>query len=173
MAVMELAGGQDYRLARLRDMTVYISPLGPAATEKMAHSFARLTDDDPGHRTRIDVMGRELDVPKASGAVAWFEFTDLCAKPLGAADYIAIAENFHTVLVSDIPKLAAANHNEAFRFTTMIDAFYQHSVKLVCSAAAQPNQLYGSGDFSFEFERTVSRLMEMQSREYLEKFHRA
>jgi cell division protein ZapE len=167
LEVLMLGGHQDYRLARLRDITVYVSPLGAMAEEKLADAFARLTDDARGEPRILRTQGRDVIVPRWADGVGWFSFADLCAQPLGAADYIAIAEHCHTVIVSDIPRLTSERRNEAMRFITLIDSLYEHKVKLICSAAAIPQQLYTEGDGAFEFERTVSRLMEMQSRDYL------
>ena len=169
--VQELAGDQDYRLARLRDISVYVSPLGKMADEKLADAFARLTDQATGEKRVLKTQGRDVVVPRWAQGVGWFTFEELCARPLGAADYIAIAGHCHTVIVQDIPKLTAERRNEAMRFITLIDELYEHKVKLICSAAAIPQQLYTEGDGAFEFERTVSRLLEMQSHEYLEQHH--
>lgn len=171
LEVLMLGGDEDYRLARLRDISVYVSPLGKMADEKLADAFARLTDDAVGEPRTLRTQGRDVIVPRWAQGVGWFTFADLCSKPLGAADFIAIAEHCHTVIVSDIPRLTFERRNEAMRFVTLIDALYEHKVKLICSAAAMPNQLYTEGDGAFEFERTVSRLMEMQSRDYLAAKH--
>ncbi len=171
LEVLMLGGEEDYRLARLRDMTVYVSPLGEMAEEKLEEVFARLTDNAKGEQRVFRTQGRDVIVPRWAQGVGWFSFAELCAKPLGAADFIAIAEHCHTVMVSDIPRLTFDRRNEAMRFITLIDALYEHKVKLICSAAAMPAQLYTQGDGAFEFERTVSRLMEMQSRDYLALKH--
>ena len=104
---------------------------------------------------------------REAAGVAWFSFEELCARPLGARDYLTLAANFHTVLLEDIPELGPENRNEAARFVALIDALYEAKVKLVASAAAEPDSLYPTGDGSFEFERTASRLFEMRSTEYL------
>jgi cell division protein ZapE len=115
----------------------------------------------------LDVSGRALKVEREAAGVAWFSFEELCARPLGAADYLEIAERFHTVLLENIPRLSPSNREEAARFRTLIDALYEAKVKLVASAEAQPQDLYPAGDQSFEFERTASRLMELRSEAYL------
>jgi cell division protein ZapE len=171
LEVLMLAGAEDYRLARLRDISVYVSPLGKMADQKLADAFDRLTDGAAGAPRTFRTQGRDVVVSRWAEGVGWFSFAELCARPLGAADYIAIAEHCHTVIVSDIPKLSFERRNEAMRFVTLIDALYEHKVKLICSAAAMPSQLYTEGDGAFEFERTVSRLMEMQSRDYLAARH--
>jgi cell division protein ZapE len=103
--------------------------------------------------------------------VTRFRFAELCERPLGAADYIAIATHFHTLILAEIPQMSRAERNEARRFMTLIDALYEHKVNLICSAAAVPDALYAGGDGAFEFQRTASRLMEMQSRDYLARPH--
>ena len=107
-------------------------------------------------------------MPKAARGVAWFTFPDLCEQPLGAADYLALAERYHTLIVESLPVLTRDKHNEARRFMTLVDALYECRVNLVVSAAAEPGSLYRAGDGAFEFERTASRLMEMRSRDYIE-----
>ena len=167
MEVLSLESERDYRLDRMMGMQVYYTPLGSPARAAMDEAFAALTDGAQGHARRLEVKGRAVEVPCAAHGVARFSFADLCEKPLGAADYLKIAETFDTVLIDDIPQLGPARRNEAKRFVTLIDALYEARVKLVASAEAAPQALYPSGDGAFEFERTVSRLMEMQSAEYL------
>ena len=169
--VQVLAGDEDYRLARLRDISVYISPLGAMADEKIANAFEALTDGASGERRVLKTQGRDVMMPRWAQGVGWFTFEELCARPLGAADYIAISEHCHTVIVQDIPRLSFQRRNEAMRFITLIDELYEHKVKLICSAATIPQQLYIEGDGAFEFERTVSRLLEMQSKDYLAQHH--
>ncbi len=165
--VMELAGPHDFRLQQLMAAPVYYAPLGPAADEAMARAWKRLTGGAAPQRVRLDVGGRELIVEREAAGVARFTFDELCARPLGPADYLEIAERFHTVLLEDIPRLKPSMREEAARFRTLIDALYEAKVKLVASADAQPHELYPEGDQSFEFERTASRLMEMRSESYL------
>jgi cell division protein ZapE len=167
--VHELAGGRDYRLARLATHPVYYTPADAAAEAALEEEFLALTDDTPGERMSIAVKGRVLTIPRAAKRVAWFRFADLCGKPLGAVDYLAICERFHTIFVSGIPKMSAERHDEAKRFNTLVDTLYEAHANLVCSAAASPEQLYHAGEGAFEFARTVSRLMEMQSTEYIER----
>jgi cell division protein ZapE len=113
------------------------------------------------------VKGRKLEVSREAAGVAWFSFEELCARPLYSRDYLTIAANFHTVILRGIPKLDSDKRNEAARFVALIDALYEAKVKLVASAAAEPETLYPEGDGAFEFERTVSRLHEMRSTDYL------
>ncbi len=173
MAVVALDAERDYRLDRMAGMAVYHTPLDGHAGEKMDACFEMLTG---GHGTKprtLAVKGRALEVPLAVHDVARFDFLDLCARPLGAGDYLKIAATFRTVFIDRIPQLSKANRNEAKRFVTLIDALYEARVRLVVSAAVAPQQLYGEGDGAFEFQRTVSRLMEMQSAEYLDAHNNA
>ncbi|MBB3764327.1 cell division protein ZapE [Sphingomicrobium lutaoense] len=176
MKVIELDGPTDYRLDRMKGLDLWHVPNGPEATEKLSEAFFRLTDHEVRREEvpsmELDVgAGRSLHVPKALKGVAVFSFKRLCGQPRGAADYLAIAQNFHTVIIVGIPVMGPEMRNEAARFVTLIDALYEHRVKLLASADAEPSGLYPAGDGSFEFERTVSRLEEMQSRDYLEAGH--
>ena len=121
----------------------------------------------PPLAAKVHVKGRKVPVPASAAGIARFTFNDLCAKPLGSLDYLAIAAQFHTVMIDEIPELSPANRNEAARFVSLIDALYEARVNLVASAAAEPEQLYPEGDGSFEFRRTASRLHEMRSADYL------
>lgn len=165
--VLALAGPRDYRLERLMAAPVYYAPLGPAAAEAMEAAWRRLTLGAHAQAVTLDVGGRALRVEREAAGVARFSFEELCARPLGAADYLEIAERFHTVLLEDIPRLAPSMREEAARFRILIDALYEAKTKLVASADAEPHKLYPEGDQSFEFERTASRLMEMRSEGYL------
>lgn len=173
MAVMELASAEDYRLKQLKALQeVYIVAPPAEAQARLDEAFARLTQDAPPESMTLDVQGRALHVPASHGDVARFTFHDLCAKALGAADYEAIAQEFTTLLLDGIPTLSPEKRNEAKRFVTLVDTLYEHKVKLICSAAAEPDALYPEGDGSFEFARTASRLMEMQSESYLAASHK-
>ncbi len=165
--VVELAGPHDFRLKQLMAAPVYYAPLGPAADEAIEQAWKRLTAGAQPQAVMLDVGGRTLRVERAAAGVARFTFDDLCRRALGAADYLEIAERFHTVLLENIPQLTPAMREEAARFRTLIDALYEAKVKLVASADAPPAELYPAGDQSFEFERTASRLMEMRSEGYL------
>ncbi|MGE4322931.1 MAG: cell division protein ZapE [Sphingobium sp.] len=175
--VMTLDGPVDYRLDRLGDARLWHSPNGPVATAALSEAFFRLTDYPPGDRANVPSEelavqgGRTLHVPKSLKGVAVFSFKRLCAEARGAPDYLAIARRFHTVIIVGIPVLGPDNRNEAARFVTLIDALYEYKVKLLASADAEPAMLYRQGDGAFEFERTVSRLMEMQSDDYLALGH--
>ncbi|MBO6763579.1 cell division protein ZapE [Maricaulis sp.] len=165
--VMELDGGVDHRLRQLEAAPVYYCPLGADADHAMDMAWERLTSGATPQRCTLDVQGRELVVEREVAGVARFTFPELCARPLGAGDYLAIAGRFHTVLLDRVPKLSPDKRNEAKRFVTLIDALYEARTKLVMSADAEPDDLYPSGDGAFEFERTASRLMEMRTHEYL------
>lgn len=175
--VLALNGPVDYRLERLGGMPTWHTPLGDAATAQVREAFFRLTDyppEDAEHvpEAELDVGGgRTLHVPKSLKGVAVFSFKRLCAEARGAADYLAVARTYHTVILVGIPRLGPDNRNEAARFVTLIDALYEHKVKLLATADAPPEALYPTGDGRFEFERTISRLQEMQSVDYLALGH--
>lgn len=175
--VLALNGPVDYRLERLGGIDMWHTPLGEAATAQVREAFFRLTDyppEDSAHvpSAELDLGGgRKLVVPKSLKGVAVFSFKRLCAEARGASDYLAIARAYHTVIIVGIPRMGPENRNEAARFVTLIDALYESKVKLLGTAAAEPDDLYVSGDGSFEFERTASRLSEMQSAEYLALGH--
>lgn len=171
LEVLELGGDHDYRMGRLREFDLYLTPLGKWANEKLDEAFRALSGGSDGEPRVLRTQGRDVDVPRAAPGVAMAHFLDWCAKPMGAADFLCIADNFHTVIVADIPKMGPDSQDKAVRFVTMIDTFYEKKVKFICSAAGSPQSLYPTGDGSFEFERTVSRLMEMQSPEYLTLEH--
>ena len=175
--VMALDGPTDYRRDRLGQARTWLTPNGTEATREISETFFRLTDyppEDRAHVPAIDIDvggGRMLHVPKALKGVAVFSFKRLCAEARGAADYLAVARRFHSVIIVGIPVLGPQNRNEAARFVTLIDALYEYRVKLLASADAAPDALYPKGDGRFEFDRTVSRLLEMQSEDYLAEGH--
>jgi cell division protein ZapE len=175
--VLELNGPTDYRLDRIGGMKAWHTPLGPEATAQLRELFFRLTDyppDDAAHvpSAQLEVTGgRTLRVPKSLKGVAVFSFKRLCGEPRGAADYLAVAQTYHTVILVGIPRMGPEMRNEATRFVTLVDALYENKVKLFVSAAVEPEDLYTAGDGRLEFERTVSRLKEMQSAEYMAEGH--
>jgi len=179
MLVVEVNGSTDYRLDRLTGVEVWHVPNGPEATAALSRAFFQLTDYPVEDRAKVpsdelDVGGgRTLHVPKSLKGVAVFSFKRLCGEPRGAADYLAIARRYHTIIIVGIPVMGPAMRNEAARFVTLIDALYEHKVKLLAAADAEPSALYPAGDGSFEFKRTVSRLEEMRSAEYLAEGHGA
>ncbi|MEZ5947217.1 MAG: cell division protein ZapE [Hyphomonas sp.] len=165
--IYHLDSGNDYRLDRLTAAPVWYSPLGPASETALDAVWERLTFGAQAQHCVLTIKGRKLEVQREAAGVARFTFEELCARPLYSRDYLAIAANFHTVILSGIPLLGPENRNEAARFVALIDAFYEAKIKLVASAAAEPEALYPAGDGSFEFERTSSRLHEMRSEDYL------
>jgi cell division protein ZapE len=177
--VLSLNGPTDYRLDRIGGLATWHTPLGDAATEKVREAFFRLTDFAPEDAENVPSeelpVGetRKLHVPKSLKGVAVFSFKKLCAQARGAPDYLAVARAYHTVILVGIPRMGPDRRNEAARFVTLIDALYEHRVKLFATADAVPEALYEAGDGAFEFERTVSRLNEMQSDEYLALGHGA
>jgi cell division protein ZapE len=177
MLVVPVNGPTDYRLERLTGVEAWHVPNGPEATAALSRAFFQLTDYPVEDRAKvpsenIDVGGgRTLHVPKSLKGVAVFSFKRLCKEARGAADYLAIARRYHTVILVGIPVMGPEMRNEAARFVTLIDALYEHKVKLLAAADAEPEGLYPSGDGGFEFERTVSRLEEMRSAEYLAQGH--
>lgn len=176
LEIVPLDGPTDYRYARLKGIKTYYTPVNEETTVELSKAFFRLTDRSIEDRNKVPsgeliIQGRTLFVPKVARGVAVFSFKRLCANPLGSADYLAIARAYHTVIMVAIPEFSKEKHNEAKRFVTLIDALYEHGVKFLCSAAVSPLQLYAEGEGSFEFERTVSRLIEMQSQSYLARGH--
>jgi cell division protein ZapE len=177
LEVIPLNGATDYRLDRLAGIDTWHSPLGEAATARVREAFFRLTDYNPEDAANVPSAeldlggGRTLHVPKSLKGVAVFSFKRLCGENRGAADYLAIARAYHTVIVVGIPVMDRDNRDQALRFTKLIDALYENNVKLFAAAAAEPEALYPSGDGSFEFARTVSRLEEMRSAGYMAHGH--
>ena len=169
--VMELDGGIDYRLGRMSGIKVFHTPINDNSEAALTECFEIVRGDNKAKPSYILVKGRQIDLPLRAEGVVRAHFSDFCAQPLGPADFIAIAIQFHTLILDGIPLLGPENRNEAKRFVTLVDALYEHKVNLVCSAAAPPELLYTVGDGAFEFQRTVSRLMEMQSREYVSLPH--
>ena len=158
--VIHLGDGVDYRLGRMASRKTYL--VGKHASE-MNEIWNELTDHSAGESIAIDVLDRKLIVPKSAHSCARFSFAELCENPLGAPDYLALARNFRTIFIDDIPVIKASNRNEAKRFILMIDTLYDSKIKLVISAVAAPEKLYPVGPHKAEFARTVSRLNEMQS----------
>ena len=177
LKVVPLNGPTDYRLRRLGGMPTWYVPNGPEASKALSEAFFRLTDYPVEDRAKVpseDLQlggGRTLHVPKSLKGVAVFSFKRLCGEARGANDYLSVARHYHTVILVGIPRMGPENRNEAARFVTLIDALYEHKVKLLAAADAEPQDLYVAGDGAFEFERTASRLIEMQSAEYLAEGH--
>ncbi|HEX4761332.1 MAG TPA: cell division protein ZapE [Sphingomicrobium sp.] len=179
MLVVEVNGPTDYRLDRLEGVEVWHVPNGAEATADLSRAFFQLTDHPVEDRAKVpseelDVGGgRRIHVPKSLKGVAVFSFRKLLGEPRGAADYLAIARRYHTVILVGIPVMGPEMRNEASRFVTLIDALYEHKVKLLAAADAEPAGLYPAGDGSFEFQRTASRLEEMRGVDYLAEGHGA
>ncbi|SEN84408.1 cell division protein ZapE [Gemmobacter aquatilis] len=165
LLVQELESPNDYRQHRLQGAQVYFHPAGQSGAA-IGAIWSDLSGGTPGEVLRLPVNGREVEVPHFANGVARATFWDLCAKPLGAADYLAIAAAVRVLILEDVPQLSASNYNEAKRFVTLIDALYEAKVKLICSAADVPERLYVEGAGAFEFERTASRLREMQGAQW-------
>lgn len=164
---VEIAAARDYRLERLLAAPVYYWPLGPAADEALQAAWASLTLGAAPQSTELMVAGRVVPIARTAAGCTWLTFDELCGRPLGAADYLALADRFHTVILEGVPKMPPSMREEAARFRLLIDALYEAKTKFICSADAAPSALYPDGDMAFEFERTVSRLMEMRSETYL------
>jgi cell division protein ZapE len=175
--VVALNGPTDYRLERMAGVKTWHVPNGPEATAAVRQAFFQLTDYPPEDAVHVPTAeielggGRTLHVPKSLKGVAVFSFKRLCGEARGSSDYLAVARRYHSVFIVGIPKLGPESRNEAARFVTLIDALYEHKVKLIATADAEPAALYESGDGHFEFDRTVSRLIEMQSSDYLAEGH--
>jgi cell division protein ZapE len=167
--IVELEARTDYRLEKLKRAPVYYTPLGQKADAALDAAFLALTGHERGEPARIELLGRHLDAPQAIDGLARFDFDALCRRPLGAADYLKLAQRFHTIIVDRVPVIGASERNEAKRFIILIDALYDMRVKLIASAAGEPQTLYAGADGAeaFEFARTASRLFEMRSTEYL------
>ncbi|MCK0508257.1 cell division protein ZapE [Aromatoleum anaerobium] len=169
--VIEVDYGTDYRLRTLEKIEIYLVPDDDAAERKMREDFRRLAACD-GETGAIDLLGRQLPVVRRAPGVIWFDFTTLCGGPRSQNDYLEIAREHHTLLLSGVPRMSAGNASEARRFTWLVDVLYDHRVKLVMSAEVEAHELYTTGHNAHEFVRTVSRLMEMRSRDYLAEAHR-
>lgn len=169
MDVIQLESRTDFRMEKLAGTETFHVPADEAAHAALTAAFKTLTGRETGNPTRLKVLGRAIEVPQSRGNVARFSFKDLCGKPLGAQDFLAIARRYHSVVVDDIPMINAAQRDEAKRFIILIDAFYEAHIKLFASAAAEPAELFDGDDGreAFEFQRTVSRLNEMRSADYM------
>ncbi|PLX37924.1 MAG: cell division protein ZapE [Hyphomicrobiales bacterium] len=171
--VVRLDSRTDYRLEMLSGEPLYFSPLGKEADAAMDHLWHRIAGTDGGHLERLEAKGRWIEIPQVAHGAARIGFEDLCARPLGAADYLRIAHAYHTLFVDHVPVMAEDRRNEAKRFINLIDALYDNGVKIVISADAPVDTLYRaeSGAEVFEFARTISRLIEMRSNDYLAAPH--
>jgi cell division protein ZapE len=169
--ILDIGAGTDFRLDRLKGEPVWHTPISRAATASLDAAFATLTDNAEPAPFEIEVQGRVIHAHQAARGIARFTFDELCNKPRGASDFLAIATQYHTVMVDNIPILDERERDAAKRFVVLIDSLYEHHVNLFASADGEPDQLYMKGDTAFEFQRTVSRLMEMQAEDYLNSPH--
>jgi cell division protein ZapE len=171
--VVTMDAGRDFRRQRLRGLRTWLVPADARADGELDHAFAELTGNAEAKPETLDVMGRRIIVPLAAAGVARCDFDTLCATALGAGDYLAIATRYHTLILDGIPRLSPDNYDKARRFIVLIDTLYDQRVKLLASADAMPDQLYQRGESAGMFERTASRLDEMQSQDWLELPHLA
>ncbi len=171
--VIELDGGTDYRLELLQEAGTFLTPLGDAADVKLMHYFEEIASGETVEKHILDVLGRHIQTQRCAKGVVWFDFMDICDGPRSQEDYIEIARWYPTVIVADMPVLTAEQENPARRFIAMVDEFYDRKVKLIVSAAANVDTLYQGNRLQFEFDRTASRLIEMQSNDYLHAAHLA
>ena len=170
--IVNVDGGVDYRLRTLEKAEIYHWPLDEEAETSLSQSFRSLAPEAGQADTQIDINGRDIAARYLADDVLWCEFDALCDGPRSQNDYIELARIYHAVLVSNVPQMAAAQDDMARRFINMVDEFYDRGVKLIMSGAAPIEELYQNGRLSFEFQRTCSRLLEMQSLEYLERPHK-
>ena len=169
--VMNVDAGIDYRKRALEQVQAYYTPLGAAADKALRDAYAAVAetaDEDP----IVHIEHREIRALRRAGGIIWFDFHTLCGGPRSQNDYLEIASRFHTVILSGVPAMSASQSSEARRFTWLIDVFYDHKVKLLMSAEVEPEALYTQGQMANEFHRTVSRIIEMQSREYMDSQRR-
>lgn len=170
--VVNVDAGVDYRLRTLQQAELYHYPLDAAADESLRDSFQRLAPQPGQHWERMEVNGRYLTCRCRADDVGWFDFAELCDGPRSQNDYIELSRLFHAVLLSGVPVFTPDTDDQARRFINLVDEFYDRNVKLVMAAGAPLHELYGGGGLSFEFQRTISRLQEMQSYEYLAREHK-
>jgi len=171
--VVNVDGGVDYRLRTLEQAELYHSPLDEEADASLRRSFDSLAVEAGKHSKTMEINGRKIPAQAHADDVVWFNFKDVCDGPRSQNDYIEMARQFHAIIVSNVPVLGGDKDDQSRRFVNMIDEFYDRNVKVIISAAAPITQLYSGGRLSFEFERTESRLLEMQSQEYLEAPHKS
>lgn len=170
--VLNVDAGTDYRLRTLETVEIYHWPLDDAADAAMEKYFNEINPEDESRQESLNIYGRVIPVRKLGEGVASFDFSALCEGPRSAIDYIEIAREFHTVLLSGVPAMDWTRENDARRFITLVDEFYDRQVKLILSADVPMERLYSGDRLTFEFQRTISRLREMQSRDYLALPHR-
>ncbi len=167
--VVAVRGPVDFRLDRLRAARTWLAPNNEVCLAEFDRLWGDMLDGAPEIGATLEVMGRKIRLPRASGGLLRSSFASLCLQALGSQDYLALAERFHTVFLEDVPRLTPERRDAAKRFNTLIDALYEADVKLVALADVEPEDLYPAGDGAFEFERTVSRLQEMRSADYVSR----
>ncbi|GAA5235052.1 AFG1 family ATPase [Verticiella sediminum] len=172
MDVLNVDAGVDYRTRALEHVQLYHCPLTPQAEQALADAFARIADT-AAQTPVLRIENREVKAHKLAGGVVWFDFATLCGGPRSQNDYLELASRFHTVILSGVPRMGPRHASEARRFTWLIDVLYDHKVNLIMSAECAPEELYTTGPLANEFHRTVSRIVEMQSQEYLDEERRA
>jgi len=172
MQIVELSGNTDYRLKYLESAKVYHTPLTQSTNKLLQEEFEHLTTSEIKTGNAIAIKGREIPVLSQTDEMIWFDFAMLCNSPRSSADYIEIARQFHTVVISNIPVMTDEHNDQVRRFMTLIDELYDCNVKVIMSAEDMPNKLYQGSQLAFAYQRTASRLQEMQSRAYLAKRHR-
>jgi cell division protein ZapE len=164
--VMEIDAGVDYRLRALTQMPIYHTPAGPASEAALERAFDAMATG-PDEALQLTVDGRTLRAKRRAGSIAWFDFATLCAGPRSQRDYLELAQRYAVMLISEIPRLSPATADQARRFTWLVDILYDHRVKVLASAAAPAEELYAEGPNAQDFPRTVSRLVEMRTRDYM------
>jgi cell division protein ZapE len=173
MRVLELADGVDYRRRYLEQAETYHTPLGERSEALLAEAFERIAPNPGRGPLEIDVNGRPVGLKRLADSVAWADFGELCDTPRGQADYLELARCHHSLILSGIPQMDDGQNDQARRFIHLVDVLYDRNVTLLASAATQPEALYTGERLAFEFRRTASRLLEMQSRQWLERPHLA
>lgn len=171
--VVNVDGGVDYRLRVLERAEIYHYPLDPGADAELERCFRRLAPEEGSIGENIEIEGRLIATRRLADDVLWCDFLALCDGPRSQNDYIELAREFHAVLISNVPKMGVGNDDQVRRFINLVDEFYDRNVKLIISAAVDIDDLYAGGRLQFEFQRTRSRLLEMQSHEYLARMHLA
>jgi len=169
--LVELAGPTDYRLLRMKGRPLYFHPLGETASASLEEIWSLLTDGAKGEPASFTVQGRQLEIMRAAKGTAFMSFDALCGRPLGAADYLTLATHFHSLLLEGVPRFTPERRNEGKRFITLVDELYEHRSLLAMTAEGPIESLAASDDIEFEYRRTHSRLVEMQSDDYRERHH--
>ena len=171
MKVIQLNTLEDYRRGRLLGNKIFYSPADLNAKDALNQFWNKLTDSAPPKADSLNINGRKITIPISAHKVARFSFNDLCMQPMGANDYLEIAKNFSTIIVENIPTLDSEERDAARRFVVLIDALYERRCVLICSSDSPIEKIYEGSDWNFEFDRTISRLIEMQATDYVKQAH--